>query len=280
METYSVLSQAAYTFNDNGGDVESTEQEIRDYGLEGYTIDRELSDDESLVLFNDQGQEVTLAVRGTDPDTFDPEDWYANALIFTGSDTESTERFYGEYDKMRKIMKKYPGAKHVVTGHSLGGHISYKLGRDLGVEGHHFNAAASVREVFENLMSVVYCGDDCEALKKQHFYSTAIDPISFWNMHPVLDQFGEQNIHYQYRPDQGYMGHSINHFLPPKKGVENDRITYTSHIEQFKDEQKRGVLQMVRPQRIKPSQDPVSRDYCSDNPKDPRCLLSSRLRNR
>jgi len=288
METYSVLSQAAYTFNNNGGDVESTEQEIREYGLEGYTIDQELSDNESLVLFNDQGQEVTLAVRGTDPSNLI--DLRADAQILRGGEG-TTERFTGEFDKMARIMEKYPDAKHVVTGHSLGGNISYKLARHFDIEGHHFNSGASVREARDNVMSVLECGfsnsSACNTLEKQHFYSTRVDPISTMMMNRFVDRFGRQNVHYQFRPGiiEPVFGHSLSHFLPPKKGVENERKTYTSHVEKFKDERQLGFKQMVKEPRVKVNQqpirvqepDPVSRDYCSDNPKDPRCLRSSRL---
>ena len=292
METYSVLSQAAYTFNNNGGDVESTEQELRDYGLEGYTIDRELSDNESLVLFNDQGQEVTLAVRGTKPTSLT--DLHADVQILLGEEG-STERFTGEFDKMNRILEKYPDAKHVVTGHSLGGNISYKLARHFGVEGHHFNSGASIREARDNIISVLGCGyresEACSNLEKQHFYSTRVDLISTMMMNRFVDKFGRQNVHYQFRPGifEPVIGHSLSHFLPPKKGVENERKkTYTSHVEQFKDERQLGFKQMVKEPRVKVNQqpirfqvprvpDPVSRDYCYDNPKDPRCLRSSRL---
>ena len=263
MEENSVLSNAAYTYNDTGEDAEQTLKEIEEYGLEGYTIDKELSDDESVVFFNPEGDEITLSIRGTDPNKFDPEDWMANALIISGSDT-TTERFYGETDKLKKIIEKYPDKKIKTTGHSLGGNISYKLARDFNIEGHHFNAGASVRETFENLVSVVYCGEDCEALKKQHFYSTALDPVSFWNMHPILDQFGQQNIHYQFRPDQGWFGHSLNHFLPSKKETMK---TLTTPEEVYEYLQEKAFLPMT----VKP-RDPVPRDFCMDNPRDPRCF--------
>lgn len=274
MEENSVLANAAYTYNDSAEDSEETLKEISEYGLEGYMIDKDLSDDESVVFLNPENDEITLSIRGTDPNKFDPEDWWANYQIITGSETDS-ERHYGEYDKMRKIIDKYPDKKIKTTGHSLGGQISYKLGRDFNVEGHHFNAGASIREVFENLVSTIYCGKDCEALKKQNFYTTALDPLSFWNMHPILDQFGKQNVKYQYRPEMGLMGHSINHFLPPKKGEKIIERTFLTPYDMYKDIEKRGFIKMeARPRGGLP----ISRDYCSDNPKDPKCLLINRNR--
>ena len=287
METYSVLSQAAYTFNDNDGNVESTEREIEEYGLEGYTIDKELSDNESLVLFNEQGQEVTLAVRGTKPTSLT--DLRADVQILLG-EKGTTERFTGEFDKMNRIMEKYPDAKHVVTGHSLGGNISYKLARHFGVEGHHFNSGASIREARDNIISVLGCGfresEACSTLEKQHFYSTRVDPISTMMMNRFVDNFGRQNVHYQFRPGivEPVIGHSLAHFLPAKKGQVKNEV-YKSHVEKFKHEQQLGLSQMVKEPRVKVNQkpirvqdpDPVARDYCADNPNDPRCLRSSRL---
>jgi hypothetical protein len=89
-------------------------------------------------------------------------------------------------------------------------------------------------------------------------------------MHPVLDAFGKQNIKYQYRPEKGLMGHSLNHFLPSKKDermVEKVK-TYTSPYDMYKDMEKKGFIKMeVRP-RVR---DPTPRDFCMENPKDPRC---------
>ena len=271
MEENSVLANSAYTFNDNDGSINETLKEIESYGLEGYSIDKDLSDDESLVFINPQGEEITLAIRGTDPNKFDREDMYANYLIVSGKE-KASERFTGEYDKMIQIMSKYPDKKYKVTGHSLGGHISYKLGKEFNIEGHHFNAGAFVSDAFENMASLIDCGKSCEALEKQNFYTTAIDPLSVMNLHPLLDKFGKQNIHYQYRPEVGKLGHSINHFLPEKKGQKMSGVIYNSPYELYKDLQEKGFIQMELKPRV--------RDYCAVNPLDPKCPKLDRLGNR
>jgi len=291
METYSVLSQAAYTFNKNGGDTKATEKEIREYGIEGYKIDEELSDDESLVLFNDQGNEVTLAIRGTDPTSL--KDLYADAQILVGR-YGSTERFTGEFEKMNKILEKYPDSKHVVTGHSLGGNISYKIARKYGIESHNFNAGSSLREARDNLVSIIECGrsesDDCKNLEQQHFYTSLIDPISFMSFSPIVDRYGRQNVKYRYKPGviEPVIGHSIKHFLPNRTGIVEK--AYDNPIDYYNDMRDTGVVQMSIEPRMKVNQQPTLkpnlmtyehlpkvRDYCRVNLLDPRCKISKML---
>ena len=199
-------------------------------------------------------------------------DLIADAEILMGGET-NTKRFTGEYEKMDKIIAKYPGKKIKAVGHSLGANISYKLGRDYNIEGHHFNTGASLREARDNLKSIVYCGEKCEALEKQYFYTTNVDPISAMMIHPIVDRWGLQNVTYQHRPGLDLLGHSLDHFLPVKKGqIENEIVTFTTPYDMYKDIEKRGFIKMEAIPR-KQAPNPVSRDYCRDNPKDSKCLI-------
>ena len=91
METNSVLAQSAYTYGKHQ-DADKTLQTLESYGLEGYKIDDDLSDDESVVLLSNQ-RAVTLSIRGTDPNKI--KDFYSDLQIFGGM-PYNNERFYGE----------------------------------------------------------------------------------------------------------------------------------------------------------------------------------------
>jgi len=235
MEINSVLAQSAYTYGTHQ-DADKTLREIESYGLEGYKIDDDLSDDESVVLLNDQQNELTLSIRGTDPTKL--KDLYSDLQIFGGM--PFGERFYGETLKLNKIMSKYPNHTVKTTGHSLGGHISYNLARTFNIEGHHFNAGAGVFESMNNIKSIYTCGDECE---KQYFYTTGRDPLSVLNMHRLIDHFGKQQVQFNYRQGGDFLNHGLYHFLPPKKG------------------------------KVVSHHTPRTRDFCVDNPKDKRCSL-------
>ena len=206
MEQYSVLSQAAYTYGQDE-DADKTLQEIKSYGLKSYKIDEELSDNESLVLLNDQQEEMTLSIMGTDPSRI--KDIYSDLQIFGGM--QFGERFYGESEKLEKMQKKYPTYRAITTGHSLGGHVSYNLGLKNNIESHSFNAGASILDSMKNIKTLYSCGDECS---KQQLYTTGRDPLSIFNLHGLIDKFGKQNVIYNYKPNMDILNHSLDHFLP------------------------------------------------------------------
>lgn len=263
MEENSVLVQASYEHNKNDQDFDATQRHIESYGLKGYHIDKDLSDDESLVLFNDQDDEITLAIRGTEG--LDPEDWMANFQIISGNYI-TTERYEGEEAKIHKIMGKYPNKKMKVAGHSLGGNISYRLGRKYNIEGHHFNPAAFTTEHIDAIKSLFTRE---EALDKQNFYTTGSDWLSTFQDYEFMNWLGKQKVHYQYKPGVDWIGHSIKHFLPPKNGEVEE--TYKSYVERFKARERNGFLQMTLRPRVQGTPLPPPRSYCEDNPRDPRC---------
>ena len=275
-EKYSVLSKATYWFHDNP-DYDEVEKKIESYGLENYKIDRELSDDESLVLFNDQGNEVTLAVRGTDPTIL--KDLHADAQIAVGMEGV-TERFTGEFEKFEHMREKYPYHKHTVTGHSLGGNISYKIGRKYNVPGHHFSTGSSFREAGDQIQHLLSFGGDTEAMLKQHFYTTGRDPISFMS-HPLsigLHHIGlgsfNKNLHIQYRPrtDHETYTSELRRNLGPIIRKKYDLEDYISHgLEHFMPPKLPKFIKGTPQSRIKRSEGPIARDYCRDNPNDKRC---------
>ena len=210
MEKFAILSQSSYTYGKNQ-DVDETLREIESYGLKNYKIDEELSDNESLVLLNDEQQEMTLSIMGTDPSRI--KDIYSDLQIFGGM--QFGERFYGESEKLEKMQQKYPKHTAITTGHSLGGHISYNLGLKNNIESHSFNAGASILDSIKNVKTLFSCGDECS---KHQLYTTGIDPLSIFNLHGLIDKFGKQNVIYNYKENMDILNHSLDHFLPEKIG--------------------------------------------------------------
>ena len=77
-----------------------------------------------LVLQN--GNNIIVAHRGTEPKGGDPwelaVDWFNNGVTYVlgiSTQTPAAKRF------MKQTMKNNPGSNFYVTGHSLGGHLTY-----------------------------------------------------------------------------------------------------------------------------------------------------------
>jgi len=65
---------------------------------------------------------IIMAYRGTEPDFGDWKDWFNNGTTYVlsiSTHTPAAKKF------MLQTMKKYPGYNFYVTGHSLGGHLTY-----------------------------------------------------------------------------------------------------------------------------------------------------------
>ena len=280
MERNAVLAQASYTFNNNNGDITETEKEIQSYGLEGYHIDPDLSDKYSITLFNDQDNEITLSVRGTKPS--DIEDLYADYQILMNE--ERGPRFTREIDKMRNIQTKYPDYKHIVTGHSLGGNISYMLGKEFDIESHNFNAGASVGDA-EGIVNDMIFNRNKPGVKNSHWYTTGRDPISIGNLHRLQSVFGSSQVKFVspkiYRPlsrrfgpvrgDADIIAHSIKHFLPTgfRPRATEERVDTGLLSDELV-----VVPLRKRERKVMAYRDNYNvSDFCAENLIDPRCRI-------
>lgn len=96
---------------------------------------------------NDETKTIVIAVRGTD---FDAEandyDDLKTDLQLVMNGEEQTQRFKTAELITRKTISRFPGYKIVITGHSLGGGIAYRLAdKYKKLTGEVFNPAVNTR---------------------------------------------------------------------------------------------------------------------------------------
>ena len=104
-----VLSKSAYDHLREGPEV--TQAELLEYGLAGYTLDREFSDDDSVTIVRPDGS-VVIAHRGTDS----VRDLLPDAAILFGRHAASVglpfvdDRFDLASRKYERVRAAFPGA--------------------------------------------------------------------------------------------------------------------------------------------------------------------------
>ncbi|WP_244072036.1 lipase [Nitrosomonas sp. PY1] len=89
---------------------------------------------------NTNPKEIALVFRGTEPCcSLDyVRDITADAAIATGT---VSDQFKDAFNFARDVINRYPGAKIIVAGHSLGGGLAQAVGATLGLETFAFNSS-------------------------------------------------------------------------------------------------------------------------------------------
>ena len=178
MDEASILSKASYDYFREGP--ETAQAELSEYGLEGFQIDAELSDQYSVVITKPDGSAV-ISYRGTDH----MEDAVPDMQILVGRHSPFFDRFavhrHVLTDRFERASRKYENtaAKHkiaYVTGHSLGGTQAISVARKHGAKAVAFNPGSSplVEMVHAGICTMADCGE-----QRQDIFTTGLDPISF-----------------------------------------------------------------------------------------------------
>ena len=214
MEEAAVLSKSAYDYFREG--IEFTDSELSAYGLEGYKVDEDLSDNYSVVITRPYGSAV-VSYRGTDA----LEDFVPDLQILLGRHSPFVERFalhrHVLTDRFERASQKFEktAAKHSVaytTGHSLGGSQALSMARKHQVTSHTFNPGSSplVEMIHAGVCSMADCGE-----LPQTIYSTGLDPISIGSY--LFDRVTDKVVTVPKKHGDDWMSHSLSHFLPERK---------------------------------------------------------------
>lgn len=270
-ELYAIFAETAYKIEMK----EKNELLHNHYGLFGYEIDEDLTTKNSTIILTPKGDTI-ISYRGTDP--HNPSDLVADANIALGLSHLPAplrpSRFREAEETYQKVKDKYPDREIKVASHSLGASQGLMIAKEHGLEGFHYNTGASLLDAGIQLKNFIKCsgdggGEECDTLKKQHFYTTGTDILSISMLPRLTNMFGQENVKlYKAKKDVDFLHHSLAHFLPePNK------------IAEINNKETKQVLQEVK------NQDPIKfvvfnlRDpdsFCLTYPNHPACEKSVR----
>lgn len=202
-QLYAKLANASYTY------YETQDNNINIYG---YAIFPELSDRNSILLFNKEKKELVLSIRGTK--ISNSNDINADVHILMNKLKEN-ERYKSVLSKAKQIVESKNNWRFVIVGHSLGGALALEIAEEIikYVDNIYiYNPAFSVGQALESVSKQIFnkIGIKSKAIRiekelrrKLTIYQSGIDPISLlsystgknkyvkpksWNTH-TLDNF-------------------------------------------------------------------------------------------
>ena len=127
--TLAKISNAAYQSN-------------RPSSLDNYNLDKELSDPETAIYYNQTN--VIIGFRGT----ANVKDLITDIDIVKGSTNDP--RYREAVDIYNKVKSKYPNLNIIATGHSLGGNLALYLNSLYGIQSESFNAGLGLGFIKSN----------------------------------------------------------------------------------------------------------------------------------
>lgn len=215
---YSIASQLAYDYYDNGYNNELTQDKL-DSMIEGYELDTELSNDLGVVIRRTDNNSAIVAYRGTR----DTNDIIADTQMALGLDTflPLQTRFSRANDLYTITKNKYGNVD--LTGHSIGGYLSDYIGRINNEKTVAFNVGLSPLALY-NMPSV---GN----IKPRIYDTDNFDLISHTTHFPSYqNQVNMRIITQSQRLDELLGSHSLDNFLPRERVIRSNLDTNIASI--------------------------------------------------
>ena len=110
--------------------------------IDNYNLDKELSDPETAIYYNQSN--VIIGFRGT----ANVKDLITDIDIVKG--TTNDPRYKQAIDIYNKVKSKYPNLNIIATGHSLGGNLALYLNSLYGIQSESFNAGLGLGFIKSN----------------------------------------------------------------------------------------------------------------------------------
>ena len=201
--------------------------------LQDFKVDKDLTTVDNVVLHNGKTGETHVAFRGTSNDALgkgDPitflNDWKMNGETLGGS--LETSRMIEAREQMEQVIEKYSKEKLTVSGHSVGGNISYEMAVTHDLEGYHYNPAINGTQINNT-------GLYRENKAGQTVYKTRLDfasPLAY-QKEALKDSNTEVTIvNNLVGKDDIVETHSLQQFYPkPKEVITNELEDVTLKIE-------------------------------------------------
>ena len=152
---YANLAESSYNYFNSKGKIDSVHNELSSPDnkyiddQQGFSVDKELSTVDNLVLYNPVTKEAHISYRGTTDRPIRTKsflrDWRINGEI-TGGSTHSS-RVRQADRQFGKIVNKYGKQNLTTSGHSQGGHVSYEMAVKHDIPGYHFNPAMNTTQL-------------------------------------------------------------------------------------------------------------------------------------
>lgn len=195
---YSIASQIAYDYYDNGNDAQRT-QEILDTYLEGYRFDPENSYNDASTIVRPDGSAI-LAYRGTRPTN--PIDLVVDAGILLGTHRSpipapSFIQAQNHYNQVKSVYNNLD-----ITGHSRGGTWANYIARENGEKAVVFNPGETP-----------FALNSSKPSNTRVYRTNTFDLVSF-STHAYHD-YNDIRIIPQSDPMESWLGsHNLTNFLP------------------------------------------------------------------
>jgi hypothetical protein len=147
----------------------------KQYGLNsnssslGLIYDGDLSDKYSSVYLDPKSKKIHMSIRGTQLNKGFKEAFEdLTDDFFVATNNVSITRRYKESEKrLKELQAKYPDYEINLYGHSLGGAVSYELGKAYNLTSHSFSTGSGYRGTFDFGRSF-----DKAETSKHNFYHT------------------------------------------------------------------------------------------------------------